>query len=127
MYALVLLRNNIIVLNERVVSPGHSVLTGMGNVVFPVQSPGCCSTWTFCQDRNGRDLSFGSWFLSCPDRSSHSLAEVLISFFFKYHLILLIKYFLLVHDNINYFTCIFSRLILVGIREPKSTRWLADE
>src|SRR5436853_568101 len=81
MYALVLLRNNIIVLNERVVSPGHSVLTGMGNVVLPVQSLGCCSTWTLCLDRNERDLSSGSSFLSCPDRSSHSLAEAIIAFF----------------------------------------------
>jgi|SRR2546423_3162363 len=69
------------------------------------------------------------WFLvSQLSRSLLSLSCRSAYFFlFKYHLILLIQYFSLVYDNINYFTCIFSRLILVGIREPKSTRWLADE
>src|SRR5437764_2997642 len=81
-------------LETQITSSG--IFMWMGNVVFPVQSPGCCSTWTFCQDRNGRDLSFGSWFLSCPDRSSHSLAEAIIALFFRYHLILLIQYFLLI-------------------------------
>jgi len=96
-------------------------------VVLPVQSLGCCSTWTFCQDRNGRDLPFGSWFLSCPGRSSHSPAEAIIAFFFEYLLIFLVKYFLLVYANTNYFTLISSVPILVGIRAPKSTRRLTDE
>src|SRR5437870_4261120 len=88
-------------LETQITSSG--IFMWMGNVVLPVQSLGCCSTWTFCQDRNGRDLPFGSWFLSCPGRSSHSPAEAIIAFFFEYLLIFLVKYFLLVYANTNYF------------------------
>jgi hypothetical protein len=60
-------------------------------------------------------------------RSSRSLAEAIIAFFFKYHLILFVKYFLFAYANGNYLACISSTPILVRIRVPKSTKRLADE
>lgn len=94
------------------------LLYGWGNVSLPVHAPGCSSTWTFCLDRMGRDLSFGSWFLHC--------AELIVIPFFEQRLVLLIKAFLIVHTNVNYFACISNLPILVGSRGPKSTRRLAD-